>query len=295
LNIQLLGDLFAVIAPVLITITVGFCWARAGFPFHTEHLTRLITLLGTPCLIVSTILRINPTLEALGVLALIAVILQGIMGVMGTFLLKAMRLPSKPYLPSLIFANNGNMGLSLCLFAFGESGLALAIAYFMTCALGQFTVGQTIASGRRSLSQLLRTPLIWAMALALTLTATDCHLPRWMSNTIHLIGQLTIPLMLLTLGVSLSRLKVTSIRRSVFLAAFRIAVGMALGFLLADLFGLEGEQRGVVLIQASMPAAVFNYLFAQYYQNRPEEVAGIVVLSTAMSFIVLPFLLTTLL
>jgi predicted permease len=40
-----------------------------------------------------------------------------------------------------------------------------------------------------------------------------------------------------------------------------------------------------------MPAAVFNYILAQRYQRSPEEVASIVVLSTSMAFVLLPFLL----
>jgi predicted permease len=127
------------------------------------------------------------------------------------------------------------------------------------------------------------------------LVATETHLPRWAINTIDLIGQLTIPLMLLALGVSLSRLRVTKLGRSTALAGLRIGGGLALGFLLTALFGLKGQERGVVLIQASMPVAVFNYLFAQFYGNRPEEIAGIVVISTVMSFIVLPFLLAAVL
>jgi predicted permease len=187
------------------------------------------------------------------------------------------------------------MGLPLCLFAFGESGLALAIAYFTVTAVGQFTVGQAISAGKGSIRRVLRTPLIWGVAVALVLVASETRLPLWMSNTLELIGQLTIPLMLLALGVSLSRLEVRTLGRSTALAGFRIGGGLALGFLAVVLFGLTGEERGVVLIQASMPVAVFNYLFAQFYDNRPEEIAGLVVISTAMSFLVLPFLLAVVL
>ncbi len=292
--IQLLGDLLATIAPVLITVAVGFVWGRAGLPFDTNQITRLITLVGTPCLIISILLKVSPALEVLGTVALISAISVTVMGLAGAILLRGVHLSCKTYLPSLIFANNGNMGLPLCLFAFGDSGLALAIAYFTVTAVGQFTVGQAIAAGPGPLRQIWRTPLIWAVAVALMLMATETDLPRWASNTINLIGQLTIPLMLLALGVSLSRLKVRTLVRSSVLAGVRIGGGLALGFLLVWLFGLEGEERGVVLIQASMPVAVFNYLFAQFYGNRPEEIAGIVLISTAMSFVVLPFLLAAL-
>jgi predicted permease len=291
LSVQLLENLTATMAPVLITAAVGFGWGKAGLPFDTDHITRLITLVGTPCLVVSSLLKVSPAMDTFGAVALIAGISHMMMGLFGFLLLKGARLPHKAYLPSMIFANNGNMGLPLCFFAFGESGLALGIAYLTVSALGQFTVGQALAAGPGARGKVWRTPIIWAVAAAMILMVTDTHLPRWADNTISLIGQLTIPLMLLALGVSLSRLRVTTFGRSAALAGFRVGGGLALAVLLAKLFGLEGEERGVVLIQGSMPTAVFNYLFAQFYSNRPDEIAGIVVISTAMSFALLPFLL----
>lgn len=187
--------------------------------------------------------------------------------------------------------NTGNMGLPLCLFAFGDIGLALGIAYFTISALLQFTVGISIAAGGMSVKRALSTPHIYVVSLAVLLLWTGTTLPEWVSNTVHLIGQFTIPLMLLFLGVSLARLTVQGVGRAVILSVVRIGGGLAVGVLLVWAFGLTGPAAGVVLIQSSMPVAVFNYLFAQYYDNSPAEVAGLVVVSTAISFATLPFLL----
>jgi hypothetical protein len=59
----------------------------------------------------------------------------------------------------------------------------------------------------------------------------------------------------------------------------------------AAALGMSDTSRGVLVIQAAMPVAVFNYLFAQYFKREPEQVAGMVVLSTAASFLTLPLLL----
>ena len=52
------------------------------------------------------------------------------------------------YLPSLIFPNIGNMGLPICLYAFGPRGLALAMIYFAVTSIGQFTFGPALARGK---------------------------------------------------------------------------------------------------------------------------------------------------
>jgi predicted permease len=97
--------------------------------------------------------------------------------------------------------------------------------------------------------------------------------------------------MLITLGISLARLKVASVPRSLALSALRLVMGFAIGLALAAALGLDGATRGVLIVQLSMPVAVFNYLFAQRYKTAPEEVAGMVVMSTALSFASLPLLL----
>ena len=201
------------------------------------------------------------------------------------------RLPAHTYLPPLVFGNSGNMGLPLCLFAFGETGLALAVAYFATVSLVHFTAGISVWSGHFSPAELLGTPLTWAVALAVGVLALDVRVPGWIVQTTELLGGITIPLMLLTLGASLHDLGLSSVPRSLGLSAVRLGVGFAAGWGVAQLLGFEGVMRGVVIIEASMPVAVFNFLFAERYHRAPESVASLVVLSTLLAFVTTPLVL----
>lgn len=292
MSTDLLTELLGIVAPVFLIAAIGFIWQRAGPTLDTKPLVALITWVGSPTLVISSLLKTAPALSTLGTLVMVAIVIHLVVGIVGFLVLQRMGLSYKTFLPSLIFGNCGNMGLPLALFAFGETGLALAIAYFVVVAVGIFTVGQAIAVGRISL---LNTPIVWAVALAITLLATETQLPRWAANTVNVLGGFTIPMMLLALGASLARLKVQSLGRSIGLGLLRILGGMCLGFGVSFMFGLEGVERGVTVLMSAMPVAVFNYMFAQYYDNQPEEVAGLVVVSTAMSFILLPFLLPVLL
>jgi predicted permease len=134
-------------------------------------------------------------------------------------------------------------------------------------------------------------PILYAIALSLLLLWFDVRLPELLQNPIVLIGGMTIPLMLITLGVSLVRLQITAWRKALFYSACRVAGGLLAGLLVVWLLELEGIVRGVVLLQASMPVAVFNYLFAVRYQRQPEAIAGLVVTSTLLSFVTLPLML----
>ena len=90
---------------------------------------------------------------------------------------------------------------------------------------------------------------------------------------------------------SLAGLGVQSLSRSAILSILRLVSGFAVGWATAEIFGMEGVAKGVLILQCTMPVAVFNYLFALQYGNQPEDVAGTVVISSVLSFMTLPLLL----
>ncbi len=282
------SQLFDVIAPVILISGLGYFWTRIGLPFEPKMLTPLIMYVGAPCLIVSTLTRLKVSAAAFGEVAGAAALAVLIFLVVGYLVLRAARLSVPTYLPGLALPNVGNMGLPLTLFAFGEVGLAYGIAIFTVLALSQFTIGIALNSGELSLRRLVRTPLLYAVALAMVLMLTETSPPAFIQNALNVLGGMTIPLMLMAMGVALASLKVASVGRSLALSALRLGMGFAVGLGLVALFGLEGAARGAVIIQCTMPVAVFNFLFAAHYDNNPEEVAGFVVMSVLMSFLILP-------
>jgi predicted permease len=287
----MIGTVLTILAPTLICVALGFGWARLKQSYDTRLIARLITLVGGPCLIFTTLLRTTVDLAALGEVALIALIALAIFALTALAILRATRLSIPAYLPPLTFHNAGNLGLPISLFAFGETGLAIAIAYFTVTATLNYTLGTWFYSGRASPVDALKTPLPYAVAIAVPLLLLDARPPEWLLNTTGLLGQMTIPLMLFTLGVSLTRLKLTNLPRHTVLAALRLGLGFGVGFGLAELFGLEGVARGVVILQASMPVAVFNYLLAQHFDRYSDEAASIVLTSTLLAVISLPLIL----
>ena len=286
-----MGDLFAIIAPVFICTALGWAWVRAGRAYDRELVTILIADVGAPCLVFSRLVALEVEPEAMAEMAAAAALSVAGFAVVGIAILRLARLPFHTFLCPLLFGNQGNMGLPVCLFAFGEEGLALGIAYFSVTATLQFTAGISIWSGRFSLRELARTPLIYAVALAVAVLASGATVPAWIWNTTEILGGFAIPLMLVTLGASLAELRVARMGRGVALACCRLGIGFGVGVALAALLDFSGVARAVLVLQCSMPAAVFNYLFAQRYARAPEEIAGIVVLSTLLAFALLPLLL----
>jgi predicted permease len=286
-----LAELLSIVAPVYICAGLGYGWARLGRRYDTELVTELITDIGAPCLVFSSLVSIAVAPQAMAqmVWATLAALLC--FAAIGAVVLRLAGLPHNSFLPPMVFGNTGNMGLPICLFAFGEEGLALGVCYFATTAISHFTAGQWLWSGRVSFTQLLRTPLAWSAVLAAGVLVSGASLPEWVHNTTGLIGDFTIPLMQFTLGVSLGQLELGRVPRGVALATLRLGMGFGVGVALAALLGLQGVSRGVFILDSAMPVAVFNYMLAERYGRTPGEVAGVVVLSTLISFATIPLIL----
>lgn len=286
----MLSELLSIAAPVMASTGIGWWWVRSGRPYEVGFVTNLVTTVGAPCLAFHalTTLGHGAVLVTMMAAAVAAIALCALGGMVA---LRAAGLPVRPLLPSVMFANTGNLGLPLAYLAFGEKGLSLAMGVFIVHSVAMFTIGAALASGQWSARALLRMPLLHAVGLAALFVVFDTAPPQWLAAATKLLGGMTIPLMLITLGVSLGRLGVGSLKRGLTIAVLRTVLGFTAALALGRLLGLDAAGRGVLVVQLSMPVAVFNYLFAERYQNAAADVASAVVLSTALSFATLPALL----
>lgn len=288
---EIFSQLVPIVAPIFICAGIGVLWARMDRPFDANLVAQIVYNVGAPCLIVATFAKVTLAPAALAEIALAALGCYAAFAVLGAAILKAARLSLPSYLPSLMFPLTGGMGLPVCYFAFGDEGLAFALVYFTLGAIGTFTVGNAVAAGTMSLGKLARTPVIYAVALAVLFTATGWQMPKWILNTTGLLGDIVIPAQLVALGISLSRFRIAGLGRGVALSLARLGMGVAVGYAIAEGFELTGAARAVVILQSAMPVAVSNYLWAQLYDRAPEDVAGMVLISTTISFVTLPLLL----
>ena len=158
--------------------------------------------------------------------------------------------------------------------------------------LGQFTVAIYLYSGSASLTSLIKNPIVVSVIISVLILVSGFKPPEWISKFTRLLGDITIPLMLLTLGLSLQRMKVFNPGRAALLSVARIGMGFGAGVLVAGLMGLTETARGVFILQCSMPVAVFNYLLAERYNRNPKETAELIIVSTILSIITIPLVLS---
>lgn len=287
----MLGVIVPVIVPIVVCIVLGAWWARSQQRFPNEFVSDLVMKIGAPALIVGTLGSTDLAPGALFDVLIAGLTLLAFSTLFSLLVCKLCAWSPRDIGIPLVFGNSGNMGLPLCLFAFGAEGLALSLGIFVLFSLTHFTLGTAVLTANMPGKALLRSPLIWAGLVALLMIALDWEFPVTVRNTLDILGGMAIPLMLLTLGVSLVSLRLRDSGRALAMGLARIATGLAAGVLTVEVLQLEGLLRGVVLLQAATPAAVFNYLLAQQYQRSPALVAGLVMASTLLSFISIPLVL----
>jgi predicted permease len=285
------SQLVPIIAPVLVGVLVGFGWQRLRLPFDRDFLTQIVMFVGVPCLILDGIVGLTTPPGTFLTMVGYAMVVLAACGVVGAAALRVLGQPLRSYLPPIAFGNSGNLGLPLCLFAFGSEGLGLAIGFYLVGSVTQFLIGPLFQGRQPVWRTLLATPVNYAAVIGLTLLATGTRLPLWVGNSIGLLAGMAIPLMLVALGHALGSFGVQRLPVAAGIAAGRLGLGFAAGYGLTVVLGLEGTARGVVIIESAMPVAVFNYLLAARYDRHPGDVAGAILLSTLLSFATLPLLL----
>lgn len=152
----------------------------------------------------------------------------------------------------------------------------------------QFTYGIYLVSGGGSLFNIVREPLVFATILGALFLWRDWETPAFLTNTLELIGQMGIPIMLITLGVAVARLQIRSLKLPVTLSLAKATICVACGLMAALIFDLEDVALGVLLVQIATLVAVTSYMLAAKYGADSESVAGLVVVSTLLSLVTLP-------
>ena len=287
---ELYLKLIDVLFPVFFIIGIGYYIGKKDKKFNTNFITNFAGTIGTPAMIFYTITTTGVTLKIFIEFFIYAVLILGAFALVGFFFLLFLKKDPVTELPPMFLPNTGNMGVPICLFAYGTAGLGVASAIASVIILFHFTIGIFLASKKFSLSILFKNGPIYGIIFAVLFLYFDWNVPGYLENTTFLLTYTTIFLVLMALGVALTRLKVVSWSHAAILGAVRVVLGPIIGFALIKFFGLTGFKAGVLLIQSAMPSAVLTYLVGSMYSKKRavDNIASVIVSSTLMSFFTIP-------
>ena len=284
--------LVEVLFPVFSTVAIGYWYGKKDPKFDTKFITTFAGNVGLPCAIFYFLTSSNIEFDLFLRFSYYITLYVAIFAFIGIIILKILNKDIYRLLPPLILPNTGNMGMPICLFAYGKMGIALATATTAMILVFHFSIGILLASRKFSIKPLINCLPIYALIISLFFVYFKIPAPKFLQNTTFLLGYSTIFLVLMSLGVALSKLKVFFFKETLIYSLIRVLIGPLIGFGFVKFFNLTGVEAGVMFIQASMPSAILTYLVAKIYSPKKitDSIASTVALSTFLSLFTLVFI-----
>lgn len=298
--LSILNTMANIIAPILLVVGLAVLFDRLFRP-EPRVLSRLVIYLLSPFLILSSMVRSDLRAGEMGLIMAMALASILLVWLIGWALARLLRFDQKErsvFLLTVVLVNAGNYGLPLNEFAFGRSGLERAVIFYVATAvvantLGVYLASRGTASIRQSLLNILKVPMPYATALGFILNISNVSLPLPLERAAGLLGQAAVPVMLIILGLQLSRMSIVVKRVGPVLLAsgLRLVVAPLVAFPLVSLLGLSALTGQVSIIQAGMPTAVMAGVLATEFGNDAQFATAVILVSTVASVVTLSVLL----
>jgi predicted permease len=276
--------------PIFAIVLAGFIYGRVKKP-NMDGSNQIIIDLALPCLIFTSLSVKQFELTSASFFILAATIVVIFSGLLIWPFSKYSGTGPRALLPSVMFGNVGPIGIPLTVLAFGADGLAPAVLLLVFSNILHFSVGVGIMSGRVDAKLIYASPLVWATVLGVLFSYFHLSLPEWINISLSMVGNILVPLMLLSLGIRLSSSKIEYLKLGAIGSILSIISRLLITYLVLMLFPLEPIQKGALILFAGIPPAMFNYMIADRYKCEPDKVASIVIVGHLLSLLALPFVL----
>lgn len=283
-------NVIEVVFPVFAIIALGYLLARFKH-IDIPTISEIVVNISSPCLVFVSIAKRQIVVSEWLVMGGAAMTIVLGCGVFMLWYQRLSRVRMRGLLLPAMFMNSGNMALPFALLAFGEAGLNRAIIFFIVVAILNASLGIFIAKGKGGSAEVFRVPLIYAALSGLTCSLLRSEPPRFLMTSVEMLADVSIPLMILNLGIQLRSLQVSDMRHALAGVCVRMGGGLVLALLFVFVFDVGEPSRRVILLDSLMPPAVFNVVLAQKYDANPDTVASAIVIGTLLSVVVTPVFL----
>ncbi len=305
-------SIFSAIVPVMLIILVGYL---AGYTFlnvqdtslsksrqerasiQIQTISQLTLYILYPALIFDSFYQTNISIESATGL-LIGFFVTSCL-IYGSILLVAKVInlslsTQKAFIATVLFPNNGNMGLPIITFALGNIGLKIAILYMIGSSILMFCIGPILLQGKTiiyGLRRALELPLAWSILIGILWRFFSLNLPLPLHTSIQTVGEAAIPLALLLLGIQLAKTRLQFGTRELISVFMRLLLAPLIAYLVGINLHLNNLNLQVLVIQSAMPTAVSSLVLITEFEGDSDFVARTIVMSTLIGFLTIPLII----
>lgn len=295
----LLDIAYNIIAPIALIVGLSVLIDR-WLNFDSKSLARSTVYIFSPFLVLEGTANSKLSGGEAGGVIVMAVVTSLLITLLAWIVARMMHLEPRTASAFVISAgliNTGNYGIPLSRFAFGPEGEDPAIVYFVVSIVIANTLGVYLASSgtaptRQAIGNAFKVPLPYAALVGLIINVTNATMPVPIERSVSLLSDAAIPVMLVVLGMQLSRSSVRGKLRTIITATgLRLVASPLIAVVLALIFGVTGLERQVTITQAGMPTAVMSAVLAAEFGSDSELVTAVIAVSTVLSLVTLAILL----
>lgn len=287
---QLLLRIIAIVFPVFSIILGGWLYGKKRAT-DMAFANQLNMDVFVPALVFAALADKSFDLVTYQGLAWGALIMVAGSGLAGWGVARLAGMQPRTFVPPMMFNNCGNLGLPLAVLAFGEPALAPAVVMFLVSNLLHFSFGAWLLDHNVRLANIWRIPVVMATIAGLVVSFSGLAVWGPLKFAIKMLGDVSIPLLLFSLGVRIAQSKLEAGRTALLGAFLRPAVGLAITWVVAEALSIEGQPRALLLLFGALPPAVLNFVFAERYRQEPATVAAIVLIGNIAGVAVIPLVL----
>lgn len=291
------------ILSIVLMIFLGVFLRRIDFLGikEVESLNNIVIYILMPCMVFSAIYSADLSmLSTLGILPFIILASSFVTGTVTYLILKRFKIEEKrlwAIVVAVMIANTAFMGYPINLGIFGQEGLLRAIfcdiATLVIFLILSFVLSLKFGGSTKSaVKKIALFPSLWAVILGILFNFLNIPIGPVLENTVNYLGNGSIPLIMLSLGVSIDFSGLTRSRNMIiFTSVLKLIIYPIIAFLIASVIGLVDLQFKISVIEAAMPSGLLSLVLAITYKLDFELTSDCILIDTVISLVSLPIII----
>ena len=297
-------EIFSTFVVILIIMAIGYIIKQIGWVSsdNIKGFNTIVMNIALPCLMFNSLytfdLSLFPTLGTIPIIGVCCGILMTIITFLLFTLLKIDETKKWSLLTAVVIGNTGFIGFPVILGIFGEVGFLRAVFYnladnIMFIIIYTMLIVKFNGEYKKVLSKILHMPFIWGIVIGLTFNILNIPIGNTLTTTINYLGNITIPLILITIGLSMEFDKIKEdLNLSLFATALKLFIYPIIALIVLLIIPMNSFEHDIILIQGGMPAAMVTLALAIEFDLDTNLATNSIIISTLLSLITLPLLIS---
>lgn len=288
-----MNNIIYLISNILIFILLGYLVRRVGKGSIERYINTIINValyFFIPYFFLVTMWVNQLNILATKNIVIVAVSVIFIGGMFALLFSRIFKMEFRQVCLPIMFMNSAYLAIPVNTMFFGDKGTTYAIVYNAVISFIHFTLGIYLINRERSIKEVFKIPIFYAVVLGIVLNACNIAAPEILIVINNVLKGAIIAVMLALVGYQIDFKKLSMFKAVSVGVVFRFGAGFITSLVLVKILQMTGVTSGVAIVSSSMPSAINTYVLAKKYDANPEFASVMILVSTLVSLVVIAIL-----